>query len=127
AGTTEDLKKIHSIPISLRKATEILGSNPDSAAVDKLMSDYFKGFTMAPEFKEAILKHEPLSRTFFLDPTAHALGLMIANNTQAYWQTSSHTNFPVFVAALGVGSEKFRGYMDNTDFGKTLKAILERH
>jgi alkaline phosphatase len=126
AATTEDLKKINSIPISLRKATEILGPNPDGAAIDKLMSDYFKGFTMAPEFKDAILKRQPLSRTFFHDPTAHALGLMIANNTQAYWQTSAHTNDPVFVAALGVGSEKFRGYMDNTDFGKRLKAILER-
>lgn len=126
AGTIEDLKKIESIPISLRKATEILGPNPAGAAIDKLMRDYFRGFTMAPEFKEAILKHEPLSRTLFLDSTAHALGMMIANNTQAYWLTSSHTNFPVFVTAIGPGSEKFRGYLDNTDFGKSLKAIINR-
>jgi len=124
AGSTEDLKKIHSIPISLRKASEILGPNPTTADIDKLMSDYFKGFTMAPEFKEAILKRQPLSRTLFLDPTAHALGMMVANNTQAYWQTAAHTNHPVFVAALGPGSEKFRGYQDNTDFGKNLKALL---
>jgi alkaline phosphatase len=124
AGTTEDLKRINSIPISLRKATEILGPNPDAAAIDKLMTEYFRGFTMAPEFKEAILKRQPLSRALFLDPTAHALGMMIANNTQAYWLTSTHTNHPVFVTALGPGSEKFRGYLDNTDFGKTLKAIL---
>ena len=123
-ATTEDLKKINAIPISLRKATEILGPNPDATAIDKLMSEYFKGFTMAPEFKEAILKRQPLSRTLFLDPTTHALGLMVANNTQAYWLTSTHTNHPVFVTALGPGSEKFRGYIDNTDFGKTLKAIL---
>jgi alkaline phosphatase len=51
--------------------------------------------------------------------------MMVANNTQAYWQTTSHTNHPVFVAALGPGAEKFRGYQDNTDFGKNLKAILE--
>jgi alkaline phosphatase len=88
------------------------------------MADYFKAFTMAPEFRDAIVKRQPISRTLFLDPTAHALGMMIANNTQAYWQTSGHTNHPVFVAALGPGSEKFRGYQDNTDIGKNLKAIV---
>jgi alkaline phosphatase len=31
----------------------------------------------------------------------------------------------VFIAALGPGAEKFRGYQDNADFGKSLKAILE--
>ena len=50
---------------------------------------------------------------------------MVANNTQAYWSTGGHTNHPVFVAALGPGAEKFKGYQDNTDFGKNLKAILE--
>ena len=125
AGTDEDLRKISSIPISLRKAVQILGPNPTAAAVDKLMNDYFKGFVIAPEFKEAIINHRPLSRTLFLDTTAHALGMMVANNTQAYWQTAGHTNHPVFVAALGPGAEKFRGYQDNTDFGKNLKAILE--
>ena len=125
AGTPEDLKKIGSIPISLRKASEILGPNPTGAAVDKLMSDYFPGFTLAPEFREAILRHQPISRTLFADPTANALGMMIANNTQGYWLTSGHTNQPVVIAALGPGSENFRGYMDNTDVGRSLKAILD--
>jgi alkaline phosphatase len=52
--------------------------------------------------------------------------MMIAHNINAYWSTSGHTNQPVFVAALGSGAEKFRGYQDNADFGKNLKAILER-
>jgi len=125
AGTVEDLKKIQSISISLRKASEILGPNPTSAAIDKLMKDYFSSFTLAPDIKEAILKRQPVSRLLYLDVTANALGMMVANNTQAYWQTTSHTNHPVFVAALGPGAEKFRGYQDNTDFGKNLKAILE--
>ena len=125
AGTVEDLKKIQSISISLRKASEILGPNPTSAAIDKLMKDYFSSFTLAPDIKEAILKRQPVSRLLYLDVTANALGMMVANSTQAYWQTTSHTNHPVFVAALGPGAEKFRGYQDNTDFGKNLKAILE--
>jgi len=125
AATTADFKKIQSIGISLRKATEILGRSPTPEAIDKLMRDYFPGFTLAPEYKEAILKRQPLSRTLFTDPVAQALGAMVANNTQAYWQTSTHTNKPVLVAALGTGAEWFKGYYDNADFGKILKDVVK--
>ena len=124
-GKRDDLKKIQSVSISLKKAAEILGPNPTAETVDRLMQDYFKGFVLAPEFKDAILKSQPLSRAVFAYPTANALGMMIANNTQAYWMTTAHTNQPVFVAALGVGAEKFRGYQDNTDFANHLFALLD--
>lgn len=125
AATVDDLKKLDSIPISLKRASEILGPNPTGEAVDNLMKEYFKGFTLAPDYREAIIKRQPISRTIFVDPTINALGMMIANNTQAYWLTTAHTNQPVFVAALGAGAENFRGYQDNSDFGKKLKALLE--
>jgi alkaline phosphatase len=125
AGTMEDLKKIDAIPISLKRASEILGPRPTGEAIDSLMKEYFRGFTLAPDYKEAIIKRQPISRTIFADPTINALGMMVANNTQAYWVTTAHTNHPVFVAALGPGAERFKGYQDNADFGKTLKAILE--
>ena len=124
AGTVEDLKKLQSLDISLRKAAEILGPQPSAEAIDKLMRDHFRGFVLAPEFKEAIIKRQPVSRTMFSDLTANTLGLMVANNTQIYWQTSTHTNQPVLVGALGVGAERFRGYYDNADFGKKLKALI---
>jgi alkaline phosphatase len=125
-ATAEDYRRIQSIPISLRKASEILGPNPTGEAIDNLMREYFKGFTLAPELKELIIKRHPVSRTIFSYPTTNALGMMIANNIPAYWSTSGHTNQPVFVATLGPGAEKFRGYQDNADFGKNLKALLER-
>jgi alkaline phosphatase len=126
AATAEDLKRIQSIPISLRKASQILGPNPTGEAIDNLMNEYFKGFTLAPELKETIIKRRPVSRTIFYEPTTNALGMMIAHNINAYWSTSGHTNQPVFVAALGPGAERFKGYQDNADFGKNLKALLER-
>ena len=125
AGTDADLKKIESIGISLRKASQMLGRNPTAEAIDKLMQEHFRGFVLAPEYKEAIVKRQPISRTLFADTTTQALGMMVANNTQAYWQTSAHTNSPVLVGALGVGAERFKGYYDNADFGKKLKALLE--
>jgi alkaline phosphatase len=124
-GTDADFKKLQSIGISLQKASRILGRKPTPEAVDKLMREHFRGFTLAPEFKDAIVKRQPLSRTLFIDPTAQALGAMIANNTQIYWLTSTHTNQPVLVAALGVGAERFTGYYDNTDFGVKLKSLFE--
>jgi alkaline phosphatase len=126
AATAEDYQRIHSIPISLKKASEILGPNPTGEAIDNLMKQYFQGFTLAPELKERIIKRQPLSRTIFHNPTTNALGMMIAHNINAYWSTSGHTNQPVFVAALGVGAEKFKGYQDNSDFGKNLKALLDK-
>ena len=125
AGTGADLKKIESIGISLRKASQMLGRNPTAEGIDKLMQEQFRGFVLAPEYKEAIVKRRPISRTVFSDTTTQALGMMVANNTQAYWQTSAHTNSPVLVGALGVGAERFKGYYDNADFGKKLKALLE--
>ena len=32
----------------------------------------------------------------------------------------------VIVGAIGPGAERFKGYMDNTDFGRILQSILER-
>ena len=105
AGTVADFKKLQSIDISLQKATQILGPQPNAEAIEKMMREHFRGFTLAPEFKEAIIRRRPFSRTLFGNITANALGLMIANNTQIYWQNSAHTNQPVLVAALGVRQE----------------------
>jgi alkaline phosphatase len=124
AANDDDLKKIRSIDISLQKASRILGRSPTPEAVEKLMQEHFAGLTLAADFKDAIVKRRPISRTLFTDLTAQALGAMVANNTQAYWQTSTHTNQPVLVAALGVGAERFRGYYDNADFGKKLKSVI---
>ena len=123
--TEEDLKKIESIKISIKTALEIIGTSPSANSLDRLVAEHFKGFTLSPDVRNAILTRQPLSRTFYYNAIASSLGMMIAHNTQAYWMTTTHTNHPVFVAALGVGADRFRGYQDNTDFGKNLRAILE--
>jgi alkaline phosphatase len=125
AAREEELRAIHSISISLRKASQILGPKPTAAAVDQLMTDHFSRFTLAPDIKESIVKRRPITRTLYVDLNANALGMMVANNTQAYWQTAAHTNHPVFIAAIGSGAERFKGYQDNVDFGKSLRGLLE--
>jgi len=125
AGKYSDFNKLRGIKISLQSAARLLGPNPSSAAVDKLMIEHFPGFTLAPEFKEKIVNNQLMSRTIFAEPVANALGMMVANNTQIYWQNTAHSNHPVLVAALGVGAERFKGYYDNADFGQKLKALME--
>ncbi|OGQ73093.1 MAG: hypothetical protein A3G94_02270 [Deltaproteobacteria bacterium RIFCSPLOWO2_12_FULL_60_16] len=122
--SVKELQKIQSIRISLSKAAEILGPSPSPEAVDRLVAEHFKGFTLRPELREAIVKKRRLGPTYPSNPTVGALGAMIANETKAFWISAGHTNQPVFVAALGVGAEKFRGYQDNTDFAKHLFALL---
>jgi alkaline phosphatase len=125
AATVQAFKKLAGIKISLQTASRLLGRKPTEESLDKLLAEHFIGFTMPREYREKILKQQPLSRTIYLDPNAHALGMMIAHHTHAYWQTSAHTNQPVLVAALGPGAERFAGYYDNADFGKKLMAILD--
>ncbi len=40
------------------------------------------------------------------------------------WTSYSHTGVPVAVSAIGVGSEAFNGFYDNTDIGKKMMAIM---
>jgi len=125
AGTRDDFEKLQRIDISLQKAASQLGTHVNDDAVNKLMAEHFPGFTLAPEFRQKIFNNQIISRTIFAEPVANALGMMVANNTQIYWQNSAHSNHPVLVAALGVGAERFKGYYDNADFGKKLKALLD--
>lgn len=123
----EQLKKIQSIRISFSRAIEILGLSPSSEAVDRLVAANFKGFILSPELKEAIIKKKSPADPFRSNPTAAALSAMVASQTRAYWISTYHTNQPVFVAALGAGAERFRGYQDNTDFAKHLLALLRKN
>jgi alkaline phosphatase len=49
---------------------------------------------------------------------------MVARQTGFYWGTGGHATDPVPVGALGVGAEAFRGYYDNTDFGRALLQLV---
>lgn len=62
--------------------------------------------------------------SFKRDPLSEIVGPQRAKNFEAQWSTSGHTNQPVFIGALGVGAERFRGYQDNTDVARHLFALI---
>lgn len=112
------------ITISLDRAAEQLGRQPSAEALDKLLAEHFPGFRLDPDLREAILKRAVLERNHFY-AVQNALGRMVARQTGIYWGTAGHSHQPVAVGALGPGAELFRGYLDNTDFGKILHRLLE--
>ncbi len=45
-----------------------------------------QGLVSRRNSREKIVKQPIISRTIFAEPVANALGMMVANNTQIYWQ-----------------------------------------
>ena len=124
AGTAQ-LQMLTRITMSLEKAAETLGKKPMADALDKLLAAHFPGFRLDADLREAILKQQLLERNF-TSPTQNALGRMVSRQTGVYWGTAGHTTEPILVGALGPGAERFKGYLDNTDFARILHGLLER-
>ncbi|MHB9097260.1 MAG: alkaline phosphatase [Syntrophales bacterium] len=118
------LKMLGGITMSFKTAAEKLGKKPSGEALDALVAKHFPGFKLDPDLREMILKQKTLERnhTYALQ---NILGRMVARQTGFYWGTGGHTGEPVLVGTVGPGADLFRGYQDNTDFGKNLHHLIE--
>jgi len=119
----EHLRMVERITMSLDTVKERLGKQPSGDVLDKLLAAHFPGFRLDPDLRALILDGKTDERNFTYLPQ-NALGRMVARQTGYYWGTSGHTPQPVVVGAMGPGAELFRGYQDNTDFGKNLHRLL---
>jgi alkaline phosphatase len=102
---------------------EKAGREPKPEVLDALLAQHYPGFRLDPDLREAILKRQPLERSYTYIVQG-ALGRMVARQTAFYWSTTGHTSEPVAVGALGPGARAFSGFQDNTDFAKALKGML---
>src|SRR5688572_10831009 len=121
--TDEQLRMLGSITMSLGAVAEKLGRKPSGEVLDKLLAGHFPGFRLDDDLRQLILGRKTDERNFGYLPQS-ALGRMIARQTGYYWGTSGHTPEPVAVGAIGPGAGLFRGYQDNTDFGKHLQRLI---
>jgi alkaline phosphatase len=119
----EHLELIANISMSFAKAAELLGRQPTPEALDQRLAEDFPGFRLDDDLRQAILAQRTLDLQSIY-PTANALGRMVSRRTGVYWGTSGHSAEPVVVGALGPSSERFRGYLDNTDFGHILHELI---
>ena len=120
----EHLRMIGRVSTSLSAVSTTLGARPTDEMLDDLLAKHFPGFTLDPDLRELIVRQRPLDRNFG-SITQNVLGRMIARQTGYYWGTSGHTPEPVVVGAIGPGAELFRGYQDNTEFGKHLHLLIQ--
>jgi len=121
----EQFRMLERITMSLGMVKEKLGKKPSAEVLDQLLARHFPGFRLDADLRELILGQKTIERNFSYLPQ-NLLGRMIARQTGFYWGTSGHTPEPVAVGAMGPGAELFRGYQDNTDFGKHLHRLIGR-
>jgi alkaline phosphatase len=119
----EHLRMLERITMSFEMVRQKLGPKPSGEALEKLVAEHFPGFTLDSDLRGLILGQKSSERNFSYAPQ-NALGMMVARQTGYYWGTSGHTPEPIAVGAIGPGAELFRGYQDNTDFGKHLHRLI---
>ena len=119
----EHLRMLGRITTSLNAVKEKLGKKPSGEMLDELLAKHFPGFRLDADLRDLLLKQQVLERNFGR-AIPNILGRMVARQTGYYWGTEGHTPEPALVGAIGPGAELFRGYQDNTDFGKHLHRLI---
>jgi alkaline phosphatase len=117
------LDMVMKIDASLDKAAQLIGKKPNGATVDRVVAEHFPGFVLDADLRDAILQQRALERNFSYT-TQSALSRMVSRQTAIYWGTTGHTTEPAVVGALGPGAQRFRGYMDNTEFATRMRTLL---
>ncbi|MHB8769872.1 MAG: alkaline phosphatase [Syntrophales bacterium] len=118
------LRMLDGITLSCKTAAEKLGKEPAAEALDRLVVKHFPGFKLDADLREMILKQKTFERNHTY-AVPNLFGRMVARQTGFYWGTGGHTGEPVLVGAKGPGADLFRGYRDNTEFGRSLHRLLE--
>ncbi|MDI6771137.1 MAG: alkaline phosphatase [bacterium] len=109
---------------SVNTASARLGARPTAADLARVMSESYPGLVMHDRYQQHILRNEMVNPALARRIRQGAFGLMLGQYTLVYWGSTGHTSIPVPVAAIGVGAERFRGYMDNTKFAHTLFDLM---
>lgn len=124
-GGEAQFRMLERVTMSLGMVKEKLGKKPSAEVLDRLLAEHFPGFKLDADLRELLLAGKTIERNFSYVPQ-NILGRMVARQTGFYWGTSGHTPEPVAVGAMGPGAELFRGFQDNTDFGKHLHRLIGR-
>lgn len=108
------------------KAKQLNSQLELSTYLDNLLADNFPGLMLENDLREKMLSQGQLGPNSNYLP-GNILALAIARQTGFYWGTSGHTPAPITVAAIGPGSEIFKGIDDNTAFAKKLRELIRRN
>ena len=129
----EQLKQIERYKISLKefsdkfkaKAKQTTSTSELNTYLNALLQDNFPGLVLDDDLREKILSQGQLNPNSNYLPS-NILGLAIARQTGFYWGTAGHTPTPITVAAIGPGSQVFKGFDDNTAFATKLRQLIRQ-
>lgn len=105
------------------KAKQTTSSAELNAYLNVLLQESFPSLILDDDLREKILSQSQLNPNSNYLPS-NILALAIARQTGFYWGSSGHTPTPITVAAIGPGSQLFRGFNDNTDFAVKLRRLI---
>lgn len=120
----------NSLNVINQKFNETRKNNPQMTFEDAktFLTEYF-GFKFSGDRKvdPFVLKNEEikkLEQAFAKNELLTAAVSLMKVKTGIAWSTGSHSALPVITSAIGVNSEKFSGYIDNTEISDILKTML---
>jgi alkaline phosphatase len=91
--------------------------------LNTLLQESFPGLVVDEDLQDKIVTGGQLEPNSNYLPS-NILALAIARQTGFYWGTSGHTPAPITVAAIGPGSQIFKGVDDNTAFATKLRWLI---
>lgn len=116
-----ELDRISRITMSFDQLIRRSGRTPAAEVLDPLLAKHFPGFTLDADLRDELVNPRPSASSY----GPHGIyAKMVARQTGIHWGTSGHTTEPVAVGAIGPGAERFRGYLDNTDFARILHDLI---
>ena len=129
--TLTQLQEIERYTMSLNEFSEkwkakIKQASNDSelrSYLDQLLQEGFPGLIVGDDLKDKILAKGQLEPNANYLPS-NILALAVARQTGFYWGSSGHTPTPITVAAIGPGSQIFKGIDSNTAFASKLKSLI---
>ena len=107
------LKNLKASPVEI--ATQLMTIKNRGALASDLMG--FELTTEEVSSLNVIESDEPR-------PLHNAISKILDNRSNTGWTTTGHTGVDVPIFAKGVGSERFRGHMDNTRIAQTMFELL---
>jgi alkaline phosphatase len=137
--TYEDLHNFKRVPFSFEKALKTLDStfkgiksgNPNmpeeeayKKAVEQLLEEHLVGLHLSDEHIKA-LRTQKADLVSQYNPQPSILGKAYFPMLFTSWATTYHTAAPTLTISVGKGSERLKGFIDNTDIAKTLFSLVD--
>jgi alkaline phosphatase len=120
--TLSDLRLLSKSKSSFEK----LGKNVEKAdnvtAIEKIVEDS-TGIDITPKEALLIKENNPVSNV--MDKPGNIISTAIADELSIQWSTAHHGAEPLMLFAMGPYSEKFKGFLDNTDVAKLISSAFK--